>query len=229
MIGIYKITSPNGKIYVGQSINVESRLAQYKKFQNCSSQPILYNSLKKYGVDKHKFEVITECLENQLNDLERYYQEIYSCVGKNGLNCRYVKTEDRSGSFSKEHLATRKKFTHGEAFRKMRSKNTKGKNNPMFGKKKENHPAYGTKRTPEQLEKMRIINTGAGNPMFGRSGDKHPRYKNGIAAKLKQERQDKLINFFKDLPKTEISDHTYSGHMYIEIQVSMGKNNYGIK
>jgi len=29
MVGIYKITNPNGKIYIGQSINIESRKRVY--------------------------------------------------------------------------------------------------------------------------------------------------------------------------------------------------------
>ncbi len=31
MIGIYKITSPTGRIYIGQSTNMEKRFVSYKK------------------------------------------------------------------------------------------------------------------------------------------------------------------------------------------------------
>ena len=62
MIGIYKITSPNGRIYVGQSKNIEKRIKCYKSL-NCKGQKLLYRSLLKYGVDKHKFEIIIECSE----------------------------------------------------------------------------------------------------------------------------------------------------------------------
>ena len=31
MIGIYKITNPSGKIYIGQSINIENRKKIYSK------------------------------------------------------------------------------------------------------------------------------------------------------------------------------------------------------
>ena len=34
MIGIYKITSPTGKIYIGQSINLKRRFRDYKKLTN---------------------------------------------------------------------------------------------------------------------------------------------------------------------------------------------------
>ena len=31
MIGIYKITSPNNRVYIGQSINIEKRFIGYKR------------------------------------------------------------------------------------------------------------------------------------------------------------------------------------------------------
>lgn len=86
MIGIYKITNPNGKIYIGQSINIEKRFNQYKWYM-AKSQPILHRSFLKYGIDKHKFEVICECEKTELHDLETYYQRLYSVTNTNGLNC----------------------------------------------------------------------------------------------------------------------------------------------
>ena len=101
MIGIYKITSPTGKIYVGQSINIEKRFYQYKKL-HCKGQAILYNSFIKHGVEKHKFEILEYCEISELNDKERYYQDLYSSVGKNGLNCSLTKSSGRSGKHSEE-------------------------------------------------------------------------------------------------------------------------------
>lgn len=47
IIGIYKITSPSGKIYIGQSINIEKRWEKYQKYiENIKNQIKLYNSLK---------------------------------------------------------------------------------------------------------------------------------------------------------------------------------------
>jgi group I intron endonuclease len=101
MIGIYKITSPTKRVYIGQSTNIEKRFLAYKKI-NCKKQTMLYNSLKKHGVDKHKFEVLCECEVNELNEKERYYQDLYCVLGKGGLNCRLTASSDRSGFFSEE-------------------------------------------------------------------------------------------------------------------------------
>lgn len=101
MIGIYKITSPKGKIYIGQSIDIYKRFRTYKSL-SCKSQTILYRSFLKYGVENHNFEIIIECSASEMNDLERYYQDLYSAMGKNGLNCKLTKTNDRSGKHSEE-------------------------------------------------------------------------------------------------------------------------------
>ena len=101
MTGIYKITSPSNKIYIGQSVDINKRLNSYK-YLDCKSQPKLYNSLKKYGFENHKFEIITSCYEEQLNEFERDFQEVYNVIGENGLNCKLTETKDKSGKLSQE-------------------------------------------------------------------------------------------------------------------------------
>ena len=43
MVGIYKITSPSGKIYIGQSWNISDRISRYKTIR-CKTQGKIYNS-----------------------------------------------------------------------------------------------------------------------------------------------------------------------------------------
>lgn len=96
MTGIYKITNPNGKIYIGQSIDLNKRLNDYK-YLDCKNQIRLYNSLKKYGFQNHKFEIITLCYEEQLNEFERDFQEAYNVIGNNGLNCKLIEINNKLG------------------------------------------------------------------------------------------------------------------------------------
>lgn len=102
MIGIYKITSPNGKVYIGQSVNIEKRFYSYTKLHNCKSQVVLYRSFLKHGVENHIFETLEECLEIELNNKERYYQDAFDAIGKNGLNSKLTKSTDKSGKMSEE-------------------------------------------------------------------------------------------------------------------------------
>lgn len=103
MKGIYKITNSLGKIYIGQSVDLIKRQFDYKNHRNCKSQTKLSNSIKKYGWDSHKYEIIEECSDiSTLNDKERYWQDFYNVIGNMGLNCRLTKSTDKSGKLSEE-------------------------------------------------------------------------------------------------------------------------------
>lgn len=89
MIGIYKITSPSGRIYIGQSLDIEKRFRHYK-YMKCKKQVRLYASFVKYGVDKHIFEIVFECDASELNNKEREFQDFYNVTSDKGLNCDLV-------------------------------------------------------------------------------------------------------------------------------------------
>lgn len=76
MIGIYKIINPNGRVYIGQSINIFNRKIQYKNYIGNSSSigPKLLNSFQKYGYNNHKFEIIEECSIELLNERETFWK-----------------------------------------------------------------------------------------------------------------------------------------------------------
>ena len=150
MIGIYKITSPSNKVYIGQSKDIDTRWKQYETL-NCEGQTRLYNSLKFHGVENHIFEKIEECDEKDLNLVERKWQDYYDVIGEFGMNCLLTKSDDKSGKLSEEtklkmSISAKKKiFT--EEHRNKLSKNKDGENNGMFGKT----------HSDETREKMRLL------------------------------------------------------------------------
>lgn len=92
--GIYKITSPTGRIYIGQSYNILGTWqCRYQKKTDklpCVNQRKLYNSLIKHGWKNHKFEIIESCQKEQLNYYEVYYIWIYdSYNSSHGMNCTH--------------------------------------------------------------------------------------------------------------------------------------------
>jgi len=105
MVGIYKITSPSGKIYIGQSVNIKERLRKYKKL-NCKRQIYLYNSFVKYGVENHIFEIIEECSLEQLNEREIYWGNKFNVLDYNkGLNCKLGKGKGALNSKTKQKIS----------------------------------------------------------------------------------------------------------------------------
>ncbi len=153
MIGIYKITNPKGKVYVGQSININKRFKDYLILRNCKKQTKLYRSLNKYGVDNHKFEIVEECDLHLLNERERYYQDLYNCLN-NGLNCVLTKNNNLSGKLSEE---TKKKISESNKGREV-SEITRNKiGNSQKGEK---HHNFGKKLSKEHKNKISKSNTG---------------------------------------------------------------------
>jgi len=75
MQGIYKITNPEGKIYIGLSTNIENRWESYKYYTGIAKNSSIKFSLKKYGFENHKFEILEEVKEDgkKLRERERYW------------------------------------------------------------------------------------------------------------------------------------------------------------
>lgn len=171
---IYKVTSPSGRVYIGQTVNFKRRLNEYRKLK-CDTQPKLYNSFKKHGFDKHKIEILEYCKAEELNDRERYYQDFYNVLSRKGLNCRLTSSNDKSGRLSEETIKKLKSkdfsYMVGNDFRtgikhsaeiKNKIRNTLIENskkpgyvNGMTGKCGELNPFYGKKHSEKTKNILR--------------------------------------------------------------------------
>lgn len=144
MIGyIYKITNPNGKIYVGKTFRLKKRINNYKNL-DCKSQKAIYNSLLKYGYDLHKIDILekVECLEEELNNLEKYWINYYNSKN-DGLNCTFGGEGMLGGKHSDE---TKRKISEAKIGKKLTeehknkiSKSSKGKSKPLFTEEHKNN------------------------------------------------------------------------------------------
>lgn len=82
MIGIYKITNKNnGKVYIGQSNNIERRIAEHKR-KRIQTIDDYINIL---GAENFDFEILEECFSNELDEKEQYYINLYKS-DKEGYN-----------------------------------------------------------------------------------------------------------------------------------------------
>lgn len=168
MIGIYKITSPSGRVYIGKSMNIERRLIDYSKYNKGVFRQIkLHSSINKYGWDAHLFEVIEECVPDELNTRERYWQEYYDCVN-NGLNCLYTKTNAKPMVYSDE---TRKKMSQSRIGKKASEETKKKMSDSRRGykfsddsKKKISNRLTGLKRSDET--KIRLSRALSSSPLL---------------------------------------------------------------
>lgn len=90
-IGVYCFkNTENGKVYVGQSVNIESRHYQHRyrynyKPDNGYGSP-LYTDMRKYGYDKFDFSVLELCDKDSLLDRENFWIEKLNSYVPNGYN-----------------------------------------------------------------------------------------------------------------------------------------------
>lgn len=151
--GIYKITSYSGRVYIGQAKDIYDRWCDYYNIA-CNKQPRIFRSLNKYGPEKHGFEIIEECSIEDLNIRERYWQEFYDVLGPMGMNCQYVRTEDKKGQIREDDSRLNKGEKHHN-FGRIRSEETKrriskSKKGVYAG---ERHYNWGKKLSEETLKK----------------------------------------------------------------------------
>lgn len=131
---IYKITSPNGKMYIGQTDRpFKTRWKQHCGKNSCCTA--LHRAILKYGDVNMTKEILCECNVDELKLKENEYIKEFNSLAPNGYN---LKMNDETGRtvLSEE---TRKKISEGN------KKNAR--ENPRF-------------LTEEQKDHLRKINIG---------------------------------------------------------------------
>lgn len=181
MVGIYKITSPSGKIYIGQSRDIDRRFREYKNMR-CKTQQKLYCSFISHGVENHIFEIIEICDNNisweELDKKEINYISYYknnnhillniSEGGKGGSGKSNIGRKESPEVIAKKRLWMKGKknslgYKASEAQLKKLSERMKGKQIAL-GKRwtltekqkeryKGNKYGLGTKKSKEVVEK----------------------------------------------------------------------------
>jgi len=144
---IYKITSPNGKIYIGQTINFRNRKYYYNS-GDYKQQTKLHNNVLFYDWNPaDTIEVIEECLcgkdKEIINEREKYWILFYDSF-KSGLNCN----EGGHGNIG---------HTHSEESRKKMSDAKIGVKHSHERNLKKSESRKGKKHTNESKTKMSVI------------------------------------------------------------------------
>lgn len=158
--GIYKITNlVNGKVYIGQSLDIYKRWEEHKYNINYSkySGILLYKAFNKYGLNNFKFEIVEVCEEYELDNKEKFYIDYFnSYIGfdnSNGYNMTLGGEGQTGIKWTEERKRKRSKLMKG---RSPWNKGLKYHNQKMKGRfVKENNPFYGKKHTKEAIEKIR--------------------------------------------------------------------------
>lgn len=159
--GIYKITSPTGRVYIGQSVDIYKRWRKYKSI-NCPKQYKILNSFLKYGVENHQFNIIEYCLIENLDCSERFWQDEFDVLN-GGLNCVLQECGEKRKVISEESKKNLSKINTG----KKHSKETR---------KKMSKSAKGVPKSEEARKNMKGCQKGALSSCFGKNlSEEHKR------------------------------------------------------
>ena len=88
--GIYKITGPDGRIYIGKSTDIKSRWQQHCKsafHTGTISWAAIHDEMEKVGIDQFTFEVVERTPKENLTDREKFWIRFYDS-DKTGFNMR---------------------------------------------------------------------------------------------------------------------------------------------
>lgn len=139
---IYKLTSPSGKSYIGQTRNFRMRCNEHKSSKHCTR---LTSAIKKYGFNSFTHQILESGLTiDQANILEEKYIKEHSTIHPNGYNLA-------SGGMSSRH---------NEDTKKLISSIQKGRIKSEEERRKISESNKGKKVSDEQKEKARIANIG---------------------------------------------------------------------
>ena len=99
--------------YIGQTIHtIQERLKDHCKISsNCR---YLKNAIQKYGKDNFSIELICTCIDEELNEKEKYYIEQFNTVVPNGYNLK------DGGNSSRHNDETKKKISESLLLNKNR-------------------------------------------------------------------------------------------------------------
>jgi group I intron endonuclease len=155
IIGIYKITSPSGKVYIGQSIDVLGRRQHYKHMNSIGN--IILNSIKKYGFENHVFEIVEECSIEQLNERETYWKQYMLDQLGGWKNVLFCSLYDQGGGPKSEEFKNNlkriwslKTVEEMEIINQKRREGNKGKKKPNAGCK--NHSVQSRQKRSENTK-----------------------------------------------------------------------------
>jgi group I intron endonuclease len=121
---IYKITSPSGRVYVGKTKRLKIRIWEYR-WRSKKRKSIIHDSIKGYGWEAHKLEVIEEIADELLNEREVFWIK--------ELNTFYLDNE-KGMNMTRGGDGNVPSWKHNTERRKKQAQRFSGEGNPFYGK-----------------------------------------------------------------------------------------------
>lgn len=158
--GIYLITNNvNGKVYVGQSVNIERRWLAHKEASENGKELHLYRAIRKYGIDNFSLKVLMYINDKSLmNELEaKFIIDYNSTDRKFGYNLQSGGKSFLQSEETKEKLRT--VFSSENVKEKCRVSHL-GKRHSESSKEKMRQAKLGVPQSKEHINNCRASKLG---------------------------------------------------------------------
>lgn len=215
-VGIYRITNlVNGKLYFGQSVDVEYRLKQHKRNEKHNDH--LTNSINKYGVENFTFELEIATSIPYLNRLEKLFIRKYDTTNRekgynkeSGGGSNYVVSDETkqkiSESLTGRTLTDEHKQNISEG-NKCRIGYWKDKTLSEETKLKMSESHKGKTFSEEHKQNLSKSLSGENNPMYGKESPVLKKYARIIKAGYNKRKQQYSIKYNSKVIKRSVDIH----------------------
>lgn len=173
---IYKITNiQTGKMYVGQTKKLLNERFESHVAAARTCDTYLYRAFAKYGISNFSIEVIECVSDDELDTREQHWIDALNTLAPFGYNMTIGGTGGDTSTSPQYIVGMNNRRSYA------------GDGNPNYGKRGEQSPNFGSRRTDEQLANLKTgtLNSwnqaddrrqsasrrvsGQNNPMFGRT------------------------------------------------------------
>ena len=188
MIGIYKIENLiNHKVYIGQSVVVENRLNHHKQMLNNDKHfcPHLQHAWNKYGKDNFSFEVLEECLKEELDAKETYWLDYYGGY-ESEITYNQRSAGQETHNVSEE---TKEKLRKANLGKKYSAETVAKRVEKIKG-----HPYWGRKWTEEEKKRASEKRKGKINEALKNLDRNDPYYRKRLSESLKGKKKSKWFH-----------------------------------
>jgi group I intron endonuclease len=142
MLELYKLTAPNGLLYIGASSNARRRWVEHNARAKAGSNINIHKAILEFGWKNFKKEILAVGPTEYIYDLEIKAIQAYNTMYPFGYNMTYG---GRTSPMIIKSIARRVSVSKTGTKQPSRSQSFKKDGNPMFGKK----------HSVESIEKMK--------------------------------------------------------------------------
>lgn len=155
MLELYKLTAPDGRLYIGASNSARHRWIKHKSMAKSGSNINIHKAICEFGWENFKKEILAVGQVEYIYDLEIKAIQAYKTMYPFGYN---MTLGGKTSPMSMESIARQVSISKTGKKQPSRSQSFKKEGNPMFGKTHKTESIEKMKLAAKQRKKLKCSN-----------------------------------------------------------------------